>query len=179
MRSRTARLSAVAVGLVLAVLIGVLAFSDSAGERTGPSPLVGLPSRELAGSTVVGGDGGRYDLAGDEGRFVLVNFFATWCVPCRLEHDDLKAFAAANPDEVQVVSVVLSDTAEAVRAFFDEEGGDWPVVDDPDGAIANRWGVLQPPESYLVGPEGVVRNKIIGGADFGSLQRLLAAERAR
>jgi cytochrome c biogenesis protein CcmG/thiol:disulfide interchange protein DsbE len=182
-RSRSALVGSAAVGVVLAVLVALLAFTDAGDDGPGRSTLLDRPARTLAGSVIHGeGEGGRFDLvdvldAGD-GRFVLVNFFAAWCEPCRLEHDDLLAFASGN-DDVQVVSVVLQDKPENVRAFFEAEGGDWPVVDDPGGAIAVRWGVTQPPESFLIGPEGIVRARIVGGATVDGLDALLARERLR
>jgi cytochrome c biogenesis protein CcmG/thiol:disulfide interchange protein DsbE len=174
--SRTALVSAAALAIVLTVLVVVLATSESAGERRTSSPLLGLQAPPLAGGTVVEA-GGSYDLAADRGRWVLVNFFATDCIPCRVEHPELVAFSEAHADEARVVSVVFSDDPENVRSFFEERGGDWPVVEDDDGAIATRWGVARVPESYLVAPDGTVVSKIVGGVELARLEDLLTRAR--
>ena len=165
------RTRAIALGLavLLAGLVVVLATRDPATTRVAKSPLVGRPA------PVAGG----LDLADHEGRFVLVNFFATWCDPCRREHDDLLRFANAHEvaGDADLVSVVFSDEFEEVEAFFDEHGGDWPVFDDDDGAIATAWGVSGVPESYLVAPDGTVVAKLIGGVRYDQLEEFFAEVR--
>lgn len=169
---RTALYGAIAVGVVLALLIGLLATRDASGTRLSDSPLLGQPAPPIEGTDLL--DGGTYDLADDEGRFVLVNFFATWCEPCKLEHGDLIRFAAGHQvaGDARVVSVVFADEPGNVREFFEERGGDWPVVDAGDKATLD-YGVTGVPESYLIGPEGVVRAKIVGGIDADKLEDLL------
>jgi cytochrome c biogenesis protein CcmG, thiol:disulfide interchange protein DsbE len=177
-RGRAVLWTVVAIGLVAALLVGVLATRDAALTRQVDSPLLGRPAPVVAGTTL---QGRRFSLAGERGRWVLVNFFATWCVPCRDEHPELARFAERHRDaaDAGVVSVVYSDERGRVRSFFREEGGDWPVVDDPDGRVALDWGVGKVPESYLVDPRGVVVAKIVGGVEEPGLERILATARRR
>ena len=159
-----------AVLVVLAAFIGVLATGgDDAGVR---STLIGRPAPGIAGETI---DGEAYDLADRRGEFVVVNFFATWCVPCIREHPELVEFERRQRKEggASVVSVVFDSRPEQVRDFFDENGGDWPVVPDPDGRTALRYGVTGVPESYLIGPDGIVLAKIEGGVTVDALEELL------
>lgn len=174
MRSRIALVSAVAVALVIALLIAVLFTAEPSSTRLADSPLLGRPSPPLRGKSL--NATGDYDVIDSAGHWVLVNFFATWCVPCRAEHDDLVQFANAHAitGDASVVSVVFSDDADDVRAFFRENGGDWPVIDDRGGRIATDWGVTGVPESYLIAPNGQVRAKIVGGVDAAKLEQLLA-----
>jgi cytochrome c biogenesis protein CcmG/thiol:disulfide interchange protein DsbE len=165
-RRGIARPAAIAVALVLAGLVWVLATSDN---DDGVSPLVGQAAPELDGRGLTGTD---FASADARGQFVLVNFFATWCVPCRDEHPELVRFAAQHP-EAQVVSVVFRDEEEDVRDFFDERGGEWPVLRDPEGRVALDYGVTGIPESFLVNPDGVVVSKITGGVSAGALDALL------
>ena len=176
-RGRTALFTAIAVGSVLAVLIAILATGDPATSRLADSPLLGRRAPALTGSSLL--SGGDFDLAEERGRWVVVNFFATWCAPCRDEHPDLVRFAAAHegPDDARVVSVVFSDRASDVERFFAERGGDWAVVDDTSG-IVPAWGVTGVPESYLVDPAGFVVAKIAGGVTADGLEDLLARARA-
>jgi cytochrome c biogenesis protein CcmG/thiol:disulfide interchange protein DsbE len=178
-RRRPALWGAVAVGVVLALFVVVLATRDPATNRTVDSPLLGKPARALAGESVL--DGEAFDLRDAEGRWVLVNFFATWCEPCRKEHPELVRFSQDHrvADDARVVSVVFEDQADDVERWFRDNGGDWPVVDSPDGSIVVDWSVSGVPESYLVDPSGGVRAKIVGGVDAEKLDELLRRVQAR
>jgi len=171
-KSRTALWTAIAVGVVLALLVAVLATRDPASTRLAKSPLVGKGVPALSAQTVDGSS--TYDIDDHQGEWVLVNFFATWCIPCQEEHDDLVRFAEAYTGQASVVSVVFSDQAEDVRRFFERRGGDWPVLRDDDARIATDFGVARVPESYLVAPNGTVYGKVLGGVTFEFLQEELA-----
>ena len=167
MRGRIALVSAVVLALVLGGLVFVLFTAEPSTNKLADSPLLGRSAPDLAGDD--------YDLLDSAGSWVLVNFFATWCTPCVAEHDDLVAFSNTHAvaGDASVVSVVFSDDDDDVKAFFDERGGDWPVVSDDDGRIATDWGVTGVPESYLIAPDGSVRAKIVGGVDADKLEQLL------
>jgi cytochrome c biogenesis protein CcmG, thiol:disulfide interchange protein DsbE len=175
-RSPTVLVPAVVVAVVVGFVVVVLATREPAANRVVESPLVGQQAPPVEGNTL---DGGRYSLASDRGQFTLVNFFATWCVPCQREHDDLAAFDERHRrlGDAGVVTVVFDDTTENVRQFFAERGGDWPVIVGDDGDIALDFSVAGVPESYLVGPDGRVLAKIIGGVTTEGLEQLLARVR--
>jgi cytochrome c biogenesis protein CcmG/thiol:disulfide interchange protein DsbE len=185
---RTALVVAVVVGLVLAGLVVLLATREPATERVADSPLVGRPAPDLAGAVLLNGpegEGGAGTAGGTvsataNGRFTLVNFFAVWCVPCVREHPELVSFSRrhAAAGDARVVSVVYDDEADNVVRFFEENGGEWPVVGDDDGRIALDWGVAGIPESYLVAPDGTVVSKITGGVSADGLDALLDRARA-
>jgi cytochrome c biogenesis protein CcmG/thiol:disulfide interchange protein DsbE len=178
-RRRPALWGAVAAGVALAQFVVVLATREPATNRAVDSPLLGKPAPELAGDSVLDGD--TFDLRDEEGRWVLVNFFATWCEPCRKEHPELVRFSQDHQvaDDARVVSVVFEDQADDVERWFRDNGGDWPVVDSPDGSIVVDWSVSGVPESYLVDPSGGVRAKIVGGVDAEKLDELLRRVQAR
>jgi cytochrome c biogenesis protein CcmG/thiol:disulfide interchange protein DsbE len=177
-RTRKALWIAVAVALPVAMLIAVLATSPSARSRAVKSPLVGKAAPPAQGQTI---DGSQASLADLRGRWVVVNFFATWCVPCRTEHPELIRFADAHRDtgDAAVFAVVYSDSASAVKDYRAEHGGGWPMLADPDGRVALDFGVAGIPESFLVSPDGVIVSKILGGVRAADLERLLAEASGR
>ena len=108
-------------------------------------------------------EGEQFNLAAHRGEWVLVNFFATWCGPCRIEHPELVKFAQEHEgDPVQVVSVAFSDQPDAIREFFAKQGGSWPVVASDTGGIALDYGVTGVPETYIVAPSGLVIDRLEG-----------------
>lgn len=170
---RVALLVVVPVGIVLALLIVVLGTRKAALDRTVTSPLLGKAAPAVQGTTL---SGKPFDL-GREDRWVIVNFFASWCVPCRIEHPELRAFEQehAAKGDVSLVSVAYSDQVADVRRFFRQNGGDWPVVFDADGRTALDYGVEKLPETYLVAPNGTIVYKIASGVTRAGLDQLIAA----
>lgn len=167
----------IAGGVLVAMfgLIVTLATSDPSARRATTSPLIGRQAPAITAENLMGG---RFDLAQKRGEFVVVNFFATWCVPCIKEHPELVEFSRAQgADGASIVSVVYDDDPDDVRQFFDDNGGDWPIVIDTDGRIALSYGVSGVPESYLIAPDGTVVAKLIGGVTTDDLDGVLADAR--
>lgn len=177
---RKGRLAAWVAVPVLVVMLGfvfVLATSEDSGSRAVESPLLGRQAPPIAGPTL---DAGDYDLADSRGEFVLVNFFAPWCVPCVREHPELVNFEQRHraAGDATVISVVYDASADSVEDFFADNGGEWPVVEDPDGRIALDYGVAGVPESYLIAPDGTVVAKLVGGVTASGLDGVLADAQA-
>jgi cytochrome c biogenesis protein CcmG/thiol:disulfide interchange protein DsbE len=110
------------------------------------------------------------------GRWVMVNFFASWCIPCREEHPELDAFDVAHRAEGDAVlmSVTFDNDADDARAFFEREGGDWPVIDDPENSIGVAYGVAQVPETFVVAPNGIVVQRFAGAVTKAELDEVIA-----
>jgi len=170
---RLARLVAATLAVVVLLLVVLLATSAPSGERSTQSPLLRKPAPAIVGTTL---DGEAFDLAGFRGRWAVVNFFATWCVPCVEEHPQLAAFQAehAETGDAALVSVLFDNTADEARTFFSENGGGWPVVVDDDGGVGVDYGVARVPESFLVAPTGIVVQRLVGGVTAAQLDDLIA-----
>lgn len=150
-----ARRAALAVGAVMVLLVGLLGWQVFFGEGDAPrSELIGSAAPAVVGTDI---DGETVDIDRWRGSWVVVNFFATWCVPCIREHPELVELERRHADgELRLVSVAFDDRPEDIERFFADEGGDWPVVVGNTGRIALDYGVRGVPESFLVSPAGQV-----------------------
>jgi len=159
-RSWAVPVAAAAVGLVVACFVLLLATSETGRGNPQSIQVIGKVAPEVV-ATTRGGDG--FDLSEWRGDWSVVNFFATWCPGCVLEHPELVEFDRRHAgDGTRLVSVVFEDELERVNEFFDDNGGDWPVLVGDTGRIATEFGVTAMPETYLISPSGRVVTKWIG-----------------
>jgi cytochrome c biogenesis protein CcmG/thiol:disulfide interchange protein DsbE len=111
-------------------------------------------------------DGDPFVLSRRKGSWVVLNFFNSTCVPCKREHPELVKFAEGQEElgaqGAELYTIVNDDSEEAVRAFFDEFGGEWPIVRDDDARIAVDYGIAKVPETWLISPTGVVAQRFTG-----------------
>lgn len=121
----------------------------------GGSPLLGRPAPQVALQT---DDGLPISLASLRGRPVIVNFWASWCIPCKQE---FPLFVAARQqyaaEGLEILGVVYKDTPDAARTFMNAEHAAWPMLIDPSGKVAAAYGVQLVPQSYFVDRAGIVR----------------------
>ncbi len=107
--------------------------------------------------------GGQGSLADYRGRWVLVNFWASWCVPCREEAPALESFQARHGGPgFTVLGIDSRDLSGDGRAFVRRFGLSYPQLRDGDGATAHDFGTTGVPENYLVDPQGKVRRLVRG-----------------
>jgi cytochrome c biogenesis protein CcmG, thiol:disulfide interchange protein DsbE len=161
------KMIAIGIAVVLALFIGVLATRKThSNDRA--SRVLGQAAPQITGISLL--DGKPFDLQAQQGKFVVVNYFATWCPPCVIEHPQLVKFSEAHP-EVGMVSVVFQDNADGVRKFFAKRGGSWPVVDSERAAV--DFGVRGVPETYLISPAGQLIFQTNGGVTQKALEKAI------
>lgn len=170
----------VALGVIVAggALVAVLATRPAASTTEVDTPLLGKPAPDVSGTTL---SGGQFGISSLRGRWVLLNFFASWCPPCQQEQADLVTFAYRHraTADAAVVGVVFDDASSSARSFLAQTGATWPAVADPDGQIALEYGVRGPPETFLVSPRGLVVTHLDGPVTSSGLDALLVrAERS-
>jgi cytochrome c biogenesis protein CcmG/thiol:disulfide interchange protein DsbE len=120
--------------------------------------------------------GGSLQLSSLRGRPAVVNFWATWCIPCIQEHASLAAGAQANPD-VTFLGVVYEDTAENARSFLAKRGAAYASYADEDGKAAIAFGVYGVPETFFIDAKGTITDKYVGPLDRDTLREKLAVAR--
>ena len=165
---------------LLAVILGGLWYWDSRGDGgaandpygvvelpeaknpTGDSP---APEAGRAGPDFIleQPDGGTLRLSDLQGQVVVLNFWASWCPPCRVEMPDLvRAYAAHKDDGLVVLGVNLQETNDRVLNFADEFGIEFPLVIDRDGELTEIWRLGGPfdgiPTTYFLDEAGVVQD---------------------
>ncbi len=110
-------------------------------------------------------------LADYRGDVVVLNVWATWCVPCRVEMPSMEALHRTYaPRGLKVVAVSIDDAdADAViRGFVREYGLTFEILHDRSGAIEHTYQTTGVPETFVIGRDGVIRKKVIGAEDWGS-----------
>jgi cytochrome c biogenesis protein CcmG/thiol:disulfide interchange protein DsbE len=175
LRRKPARMIAIAVGLVLIAFVAVLASRSTTPGTTAQSPLLGQPAPPISGIDVMNGH--KVSLASERGHYVVVAFFASWCGPCITETPQLVAFLyAERAIHVSVLGVIYDDSVGNAVSFLRSYGAKWPAVADTKGDIAAEYGVDDPPEAYVIAPNGRVVAWIPGGVTESRLLQIVNFE---
>jgi peroxiredoxin len=144
---------------LLVMLCGAAAAADLKLWTGGPPPALAL--KDL--------DGRQHRLADYRGKVVLINFWATWCGPCREEMpsiQELKNKLAGRP--FVVLAVNLDEPESRIRKFLTQMKLDFPILLDPDRNVAKGWNARILPATFIVGPDGRVRYSLVGEIDWAN-----------
>jgi cytochrome c biogenesis protein CcmG/thiol:disulfide interchange protein DsbE len=163
-------------GGVLAFL-GLLGFGLTTDPWELPAAMVGKKAPTFALEQLDGGEQVR--LSDLQGKVVMVNFWASWCVPCIQEHGVLeRAWREYSGRGVEVVGIPYRDSPGASRSFLQRYGGGWLQLQDPDTRTAIDFGVYGVPETFFIDRTGAIAHKEVGPLSdevmVRELERLLA-----
>jgi cytochrome c biogenesis protein CcmG/thiol:disulfide interchange protein DsbE len=152
----------VVASLVLVALVyGLIARPDQA-------PAVGAP---VPGFTLTALDGSPLRLEDYRGQVLVVNFFASWCSPCRQEAPAFQqTWNAYREQGVQFVGIAYQDAAAKAQAFLDEYDLTYPSAVDPGSRTARAYGVTGVPETYIIDQQGNLVRHYIGGVTQAELR---------
>jgi thiol-disulfide isomerase/thioredoxin len=160
---------ALVLGLLLAA--GAFVWALQGGIRPpGPILAVGSPAPDFALKNI---DGRSVRLGDYRGKTVIVNFWATWCVPCRSEMPAIDAVAKANPNRVVVVAVDVLEGPVLVIGYVDQMHLSFEPVLDETGDVTKIYHVDSMPTSFFVAPDGTIRAINVGPMDQGAIEQNL------
>src|SRR5687768_12462853 len=158
------------VGIVVLLLGGgLLAATRILGDELFPIT-VGSKAPDFT-ATTVGGVPVTRTIADYKGDVVLLNIWATWCLPCRTEMPSMQALHdrfATKGLKVVAVSVDNPGTTQEIQQFRDEYGLTFDILHDASGAIKRDYQTTGVPETFVIGRDGVIRKKVIAAADWDS-----------
>ncbi len=173
------------LGLCAIILLGLFTAQGCApsgqdvrnGQETGqrelpPAPKVGRLAPDF---TLLDLEGNSVTLSDFRGKTVFINFWATWCPPCRAEMPEIEAVYQKYKDkDVVVIGVDLLEDADIVRQYVEKGGFSWIFVFDTTGEVADKYAITAIPSSFFVDKEGVIQAVNIGAMTKRAMESQLA-----
>jgi peroxiredoxin len=153
---------------LIALALGAAALFAWSYVGGGPAPVDrGARAPAFALPRLAGGE--PVSIADLRGRVVLVNFWATWCKPCEQEMPAMERLYQALRDEgFELLAISVDTDVDAVRRFRERLGLSFPILLDSDQRVAHAYMTFRFPESLLIGPDGVVVERYVGGKEWDS-----------
>lgn len=170
-------------GLIVGILMAILTVSwgkpnttPSAGSSglisIAEPAVIGQPAPTFSADTP---NGQAIDLEELRGSPVALNFWATWCAPCRLEMPELQRTAVRYADQgLVILGVNAGEPADQVNAYMDELKLTFPTVIDANGSIANQYGVYALPTTIWIDADGIIRARHLGPLEKEDIDRYMA-----
>ncbi len=166
--------------LTAALMILALCLMTGCNRDKGAGKKEGVPSPAATGVasegamapdfTVKGLDGAEVKLSSLKGKVVMVNFWATWCPPCKEEIPSMMQLNKSMEGKpFQMLAISIDEGGKgAVEKYFQTSGNSLPAYLDTDGAISKMYGITGVPETFILDRAGLVQKKVVGGMDWSS-----------
>ncbi len=170
--------------LLLVVLIGIAGFnlySDRknitdigntgiAVENDATGIAVGDKAPDFTLQTV---SGEKVKLSDYKGKKVFLNFWATWCPPCKEEMPHMQSFYEEKPEHVEILAVNFEESQQRITDFTDQYGLTFPVLMDKEGKVSEAYEIYTIPTTYVLNEDGTVSQKIIGPMDRPMMEKII------
>jgi peroxiredoxin len=132
-----------------------------------------VPAKVAPNFTLSTVDGQQVSLHQYRGKVVFLNFWATWCIPCREEMPALEQLHQTyQSQDLTILSIDLKESADQVRAFFQKHSLSFPALLDQNGSVFRDYLVAGMPTTYLIGRDGTLRARGVGGRDWTRTEAL-------
>ena len=165
------------VGLLVAPAIAFVGLLTAAVINVETAPKVGDPAPDFEGELLQGG--GNLTLDDLEGKPAVINFWASWCLPCKDEAPMLREAHEMYGDKITFVGIHIKDSREDGIAFVERYGNDYLHVRDTDRAIFDGYGLISQPETFFIDENGVILEHVIGPLYRENLFQLIDSMMAR
>ena len=170
--TRSVALLLAGVGLAVGLLFFAFARGFGRDPHEVPFALKGKPAPDFTLTRLDTGE--KVTLASLRGRPLVLNFWASWCGPCELEHPTLTRAAQRYQGEATFMGVIFEDSPEDARKFGRLDPS-FPQLVDPQSRMAVDYGVTGVPETYFIDAQGIIRDKFVGPLDMRELGERLHA----
>lgn len=151
--------------LLAVLLLGLPVFCQAQFQKSPWPATQASPSLDLLDL-----QGQRWTTERLKGRALVLNFWATWCPPCKEELPSLQTLHELGGGDPLVLGINVRETATTVRRYLAATGIGFPVVLDPQGELARRFGVTAYPTTLLIAPDGRIRWRVVGEVDWSGAE---------
>lgn len=148
----------ISIGLLFVLLIGFIYTAITLGKNSTAAE-VGDPAPDFSLEDM---NGSMVSLSDYQGQFVIVNFFAAWCPPCRQEAPEIQAFEEQYGDQVKILFIDRAEPKIKVQEFIDEFQSTSTYLLDYNDSMAKPYGIVGQPETFFIDEQGIIRHHYIG-----------------
>jgi len=154
---------------IIAAGLLVLTLGACGRKPESQPPAVAAVGKPAPDFTLADLDGRTWRLSELKGKVVFINFWATWCPPCREEMPSMQRLHTMLPEDGFIMLAILNQDRPALgKAFAAKAGLTMPILVDQANTVGPRYGITGVPETYIVDKNGILREKVIGGARWDS-----------
>ena len=172
-------ITSISIAAFAILFIGLLTYGLTLDQSKVPAANINKPANAFTVSWVQGNEfmpentGESFTLDNFKGKPVVLNFWASWCVSCREEAQELEKFWSDHKDQIAVVGIAIQDEKESAKKFATYFGKTYIIGLDTDGKAAIDYGVSGVPETFLIDSKGVIRHKEVGPVSAKMLEKLI------
>lgn len=157
--------------IIISILIAGAIILVYTGKKGADLPqtktIVGLNAPEVS---LRDNSGNTYTLSALKGSVLFINFWASWCAPCKAEMPSIQALYARFRDEkrFRMLTILYNDDYSKAVNYMKENRLHFPLLTDPDGKTAGAYGITGVPETYIVDKKGILKKRVLGPEDWNS-----------